>query len=169
MRETPSILQELAQLMEAAAPLNRNPIAHREEIILQSCYHSWCWRRSETNSGALRGPSTGSVSLLKLEVENRRAAPPRVGGCFSWGVAGSSESTSIFLLRLYMRAIDAASAAACDYKCSPDFYQRWEPFRRSFLLIAAFLSLINQQGVFDDQSLGFYTLRTRLNTMLSSY
>lgn len=80
----PSILEgaPLIETTAQSAPFRRNPIAQRGEIFLQPCYHSWHWPQPKTNCTVLRGSSRGSVSLLKLDVENRRAAPPWVGGCF---------------------------------------------------------------------------------------
>lgn len=99
----PSILEELTQRIETtahSAAFRRNPIAQPGEIFLQPCYHSWRWLQSKTNCTVLRGSSRGSVSLLKLDAENRRAAVVSGRQFFSQGVAGSSESTSIFLVRL---------------------------------------------------------------------
>lgn len=81
----PSSLEELTQLIETtahSAPNRRNPIAQPGEIVLQPCYRSWHWPRSKTNCTTLLGSSRGSVSLLTLDVENRRAAERWVGGCF---------------------------------------------------------------------------------------
>lgn len=78
----PSILEELAQLIDTTAVFPCNPIAQRGEIFLQPCYHGWRWPQSKTDCAMLRGSSRGSVSLLKLDVENRRSAQRWVGGCF---------------------------------------------------------------------------------------
>lgn len=81
----PSILEELTQLIETTAhsvAFRRNPIAQPGEIFLQPCYHSWHWPQSKTNCTVLRGSSRGSVSLWKLDVENRRACTAVSGRLF---------------------------------------------------------------------------------------
>lgn len=78
----PSILEELTQLIETTAAFPRNPIGQQGEIFLQPCYHGWRWPQLKTDCAMLRGSSRGSVSLLKLDVENRRSAPQWVGGWF---------------------------------------------------------------------------------------
>ena len=127
----PSILEELTQLIQTTAAFPRNPIAQRGEIFLQPCYHGWRWPQLKTDCAMLRGSSRGSVSLLKLDVENRRSAQRWVGGCFllrcRWVFCKHFHLSS----RLYMWRIVIACVAALWLQIQLqrlDLYWCWEPF-----------------------------------------
>ena len=99
------IREKLTQLLRTTAQLGHPPplvtqSPQRGDTVLQPCYRSWRWPWSKSNRTMLRGPGRGSVSIETWRRKQAGCTAVRGRLGLSVCVAGSSESTSIFLLGL---------------------------------------------------------------------